>query len=65
MSDVCKAELQLVIDNLCKYLKKNRNHIAQELYKDMHRDDYLGNFGHIYTHDDTYNIDIKIQRKRR
>ena len=65
MSDVCKSELQRVIDNLCKYLKNNRNHIAQELYKDMHRDDYLGNFGHIYAHNDTYDIDIKIQRKRR
>lgn len=65
MSDVCRAELQRLIDDLCKYLKNNRNHIAQGLYKDMHRDDCLGNFGHIYAHNDTYDIDIMIQRKRR
>lgn len=64
MSDVSRAELQWVIDAVCKYLKMNRNHIAQELYKEMHRNDCLGDWGHIYTHNDSYNIEITLRRKR-
>lgn len=47
MSDVCRAELQWIIDELCKYLKKNRNHLALDLYRQLNRDDYLGRFGDI------------------
>lgn len=65
MSDVCRAELQGVIDELCKYLKKNRNHLALDLYRQMSRDDYLGRFGHIYAHNDEYDIDIEITRRRK
>lgn len=63
MSDVCRAELQWMIDELCKYLKKNRNHLALDLYRQLDRDDYLGHFGHIYAHNDEYDIDIKITRR--
>lgn len=65
MSDVSRAELQWAIDGICKYLKSNRNHIAQGLYKEMHRDDCLGDYGHIYIHNDTYDIKIVLRRKRR
>lgn len=64
MSDVSRKELQWTIDGICKYLKKNRNYIAQELYKEMHRDDFLGNYGHIYAYNDTYNIEITLRRKK-
>lgn len=63
--DVCRAELQWEIDGLCKYLKKNRNHLALELYRQLDRDDYLGRFGHIYCHDSKYDVDIKITRRRK
>ena len=62
MSDVCRAELQWLLDGICKYLKKNRNYIAQELYKQMHRDDCLGNYGNVYMHNDTFDIHIKIHK---
>lgn len=65
MSDVSRTELQWLIDDICKFLKQNRNYIAQELYKEMHRDDYLGGWGHIYAHNDTYAIKITLSRKRR
>lgn len=65
MSDVSRAELQWTIDDVCKYLKKNRNYIAQGLYKEMHRDDCLGDYGHIYAHNDTYDIGITLKRRRR
>lgn len=65
MRDVSRAELQCVVDGICKYLKNNRNHIAQGLYKEMHRDDCLGDWGHIYAHNDTYDIEITLRRKRR
>lgn len=65
MKDVSRAELQCVIDSICKYLKKNRNYIAQGLYREMHRDDCLGEWGHIYAHNDTYDIEITVKRKRR
>lgn len=64
MSDVSRAELQWTIDGICKYLKKNRNYIAQGLYKEMHRDDCLGDYGHIYAHNDTYDIEITLRRKK-
>lgn len=64
MSDVCRAELQWIIDELCKYLKNNRNHIAQELYKEMHRSDCLGDYGHIYAHSDMYDISITLRRRK-
>lgn len=65
MSNASRAELQMIIDGICKYLKNNRNYIAQELYKEMHRSDCLGDYGHIYAHNDTYDIEIKLRRKRR
>lgn len=65
MSDVCRPELQWLIDGLCKYLGGNRNHLAQELYKEMHRNDYLGDYGHINLHNDMYSVKITIHRKRR
>lgn len=65
MSDVSRAELQWVIDEICKYLKKNRNHLAQGLYKEMHRSDCLGDWGHIHAHNGTYAIKITLRRKRR
>lgn len=64
MSDVSRAELQGVVDEICKYLKKNRNYIAQVLYKEMYRDDCLGDCGHIFAHNDTYNIKITLRRKK-
>ena len=63
MSDVSRAELQWMLDELCKYLKKNRNYLAQELYRQMHRDDYLGKYGHVYAHNSTYDVDVKITRR--
>lgn len=65
MSDVTRSELQWVVDEICKYLKKNRNHIAQVLYKEMYRDDCLGDYGHIFAHNDTYNIKITLRRKKK
>lgn len=64
MKDVSRAELQGVIEGICKYLKKNRNHLAQGLYKEMHRSDCLGNWGHIYAHNDTYDIEIILRRRK-
>lgn len=64
MSDVCRAELQWIIDDLSKYLKKNRNHLALGLYRQMNRDDCLGRYGHIYAHNDEYDIDIEFTRRK-
>lgn len=64
MSDVSKSELQDLLDGVCRYLRIKRNHLAQDLYKQMHRDDYLGRYGHIYCHNDRFEIDVKITRKR-
>lgn len=64
MSDVCKSELQYVLDGICKYLKQNRNHLAQDLFRQMHRDDYLGRYGYIHCHNDRFDIEVQIIRKR-
>ena len=64
MSDVSKVELQDTIDGLVNYLRKNRNHLAQDLYRQMHRDDCLGRYGRICCHNDTYDIDIEFTRRR-
>lgn len=65
MKDVCRAELQWMIDELCKYLKKNRNHLALDLYRQLDRYDYLGRFGHVYAHNSEYDVDIKITRRKK
>lgn len=64
MSDVSKVELQDILDGICKYLKQNRNHLSQDLFRQMHRDDCLGRYGYIYCHNNRFNIDLKIIRKR-
>lgn len=61
-SDITKAELNYVIDDVIKYLKNNRNHLSQDLYRQMNRDDYLGKFGHIYCHNNRFDVDIKLTR---
>ena len=64
MSDVCRSELQYVLDGVCKYVKQNRNHLAQDLYRQMNRDDCLGRYGYIYCHNDRFDIALKVTRKR-
>jgi len=65
MSDVSRVELQETLDSLCKYLRSNRNYIAQELYREMHRSDCLGNYGNIYAHNNVYDFQIRLHRKRK
>lgn len=64
MSDVCRVELQYVLDDVCKYFKQNRNHLAWDLFRQMHRDDCLGKYGYVYCHNDRFDIEVKIIRKR-
>ena len=56
MKDVSRKELQAVVEGICKYCSNNRNHLAQDLYRQMNRDDYLGRFGHICCNRDMQKI---------
>ncbi len=65
MADVTKEELQDTLTGLIKYINKNRNHLALDLYRQMHRADVLGHYGRIYCHNSEYDVEIKLTRKTR
>ena len=64
MKDVSRKELQDVVEGICKYCSNNRNYLAQDLYRQMNRDDYLGRFGHICCHNSRFDIDIKLTKRK-
>lgn len=65
MADVDKKELQDTLDGLSRYLANRRNFLAQDLYRQMHRDDCIGESGHIYCHNDDFEIDVRVAKRRK
>lgn len=65
MADVNRKDLQDTIEGLAKYLTNRRNFLAQDLHRQMRREDYSGRFGHIYCHNEDFDIDVRIVKRRK